>query len=243
MLFLKSSKLGRSDRPARGGLAAGKPLETSLQDYPVARRRMIEEQLVARGITEPRLIHWMSVLPRHVFVEEALRSQAYQDSPLNIGFGQTISQPYTVARLALGLHLTGQEKVLEIGTGCGYQTAVLSGLCAKVYSIERIRELLMKARTNLKLLGIQNVVLRCGDGSLGWPEMAPFDAIVAAAVSPQVPEPLLNQLKEGGHLVMPIERGGSQFLVSIQKVPGGFTEEVLMECRFVKMVGRHGFQS
>ncbi len=211
------------------------------QDYAVARRKMLEEHLKPRGIHDRRVLEIMQALPRHYFVDEALISQAYNDTPLNIGLGQTISQPFMVAMLAQALDLKGDEKVLEIGTGCGYQTAVLAALAKKVYSIERLSPLLLKARANLKRLGVRNVVLKLGDGSLGWAENAPYDAIVAAAVSPQVPRPFLDQLAPEGRLVMPVERDGVQYLILVRKVGQGFHEKILGECRFVKLIGQHGF--
>jgi protein-L-isoaspartate(D-aspartate) O-methyltransferase len=202
---------------------------------------MVEEQLIPRGISDERVLRVMGDLPRHLFVDEALVSQAYQESPLNIGLGQTISQPFTVALLAQALQLNGTEEILEIGTGCGYQTAVLSALARRVYSIERISSLLLKARTNLRRLGVKNVILKLGDGSRGWPERGPFHAVVAAAVSPQVPQPLLDQLGLSGRLVLPVERNGKQFLIRLTRGKTGFEEQLLGECRFVKMVGHHGF--
>src|SRR4030095_293740 len=209
-------------------------------DYAVARRKMVEE-LRSRGIQDERVLRAMSTAPRHAFVDEALVPQAYGDTRLNIGFGQTMSQPFTVAQLAQALELKGDESILEIGTGCGYQTAVLALLVQRVYSIERLKPLLLKGRANLKRLQVKNVVLKYGDGSRGWPEKAPFDAIVAAAVSPIVPEPLVRQLKEGGRLVLPVERSGKQYLIRIVRREGSFKEENLGECRFVKMVGHHAY--
>jgi protein-L-isoaspartate(D-aspartate) O-methyltransferase len=209
-------------------------------EYTVARRKMVE-QLRLRGIFDERVLEVMGALPRHYFVDEALIPQAYNDSPLNIGFGQTISQPYTVAFLAQSLNLKGSEIILEIGTGCGYQTAVLASLARQIFSIERLSSLLMKARANLKRLSIKNVVLKYGDGSRGWPEKAPFHAVVAAAVSPKVPQPLLNQLADGGSLVIPIQRDGKQYLVRVVREGSSFEEVPLEECRFVRMVGDYAF--
>ncbi len=211
-------------------------------EYAVARRKMIKEQLIPRGIVDERVLRVMEQVPRHQFVEDALVPQAYNDSPLNIGHGQTISQPFMVALLAQALKLKGSEKVLEIGTGCGYQTAVLSALVSQVYSIERLLPLLMKARRNLKRLGIRNVVLKYGDGSRGWEEKRPFQAILAAAVSPKIPEPLLHQLEVGGRFVMPLEQGGKQYLICMTRNASGFKEENLGECRFVKMVGAYAYR-
>jgi len=238
MRFSKSLKPGRFKPSSENPSEYWRSLP---QEYAVARRKMLEEHLKPRGIQDTRVLEVMQALPRHYFVDEALISQAYNDSPLNIGQGQTISQPFMVAMLAQALELKGDEKVLEIGTGCGYQTAVLAALSKKVYSIERLAPLLLKARANLKRLGVRNVVLKLGDGTLGWKDHAPYEAIVAAAVSPQVPKPFLDQLASGGRLVMPVERQGTQYLVLIRKVERGFHETILGECRFVKLIGQHGF--
>lgn len=212
-----------------------------LNEYSVARRRMVEEQLKAKGIDDQKVLEQMYQVPRHIFVEEALVSQAYQNTPLNLGLGQTISQPHTVALLAQALELKGNEKVLEIGTGCGYQTAILAGLAKQIYSIERISALLLKARSHLKQLHISNVILKLGDGSLAWTEHAPYEAIVAAAVSPQVPKPLVDQLAMNGVLVLPIAEGGKQYLLKVKKTELGYQKTILQECRFVKMLGTHAF--
>jgi protein-L-isoaspartate(D-aspartate) O-methyltransferase len=238
MPILKKSKSGNSKSEEVRNRAPVLPVP---REYAIARRRMVEDQLRSRGISDPRVLSAMEAIPRHGFVEEALVPQAYSDSRLNIGFGQTISQPYTVALLAQALHLKGSETVLEIGTGCGYQTAVLAALARQVYSIERLHPLLMKGRTNLRRLGVKNVVLKYGDGSKGWPEKAPFDAIVAAAVSPGVPEPLIRQLKPGGCLVLPVERRGVQFLIRVVHEGETYCEENLGECRFVRMVGDYAY--
>ncbi|MBF0491358.1 MAG: protein-L-isoaspartate(D-aspartate) O-methyltransferase [Deltaproteobacteria bacterium] len=231
MRLLKNLKTGKSRHS----------LHSFSHEYAVARRKMLEEQLISRNIHNERVLEVMAKIPRHRFVEEALVSQAYSDSPLNIGWGQTISQPYTVALLAQALELQGNEKILEIGTGCGYQSAVLSQLADQIYSIERLSPLLLKARKHLKELGLQNIILKLGDGSLGWPEKGPFAAIVAAAVSPEVPEPLVQQLCEGGRLVMPIAHQGKQFLVYIKKEKGHLKKQMIEECRFVKMVGNFAY--
>ncbi len=235
MVFSKKLKNGN-------GNAARQPVPSLFPEYAIARRKMIEQHLLPRGITDKKVLEMMEKTPRHLFVEDALISQAYGDSALSIGFKQTISQPFTVALLAQSLSLKGFERVLEIGTGCGYQTAILAGLARKVYSIERLKPLVLKARNNLKKLEIRNVILKYGDGSRGWEENAPFEAIVAAAVSPSVPKPLLSQLADGGRLVVPIEKNGKQYLVCVTREKESFRESVIQECRFVKMVGHHAFE-
>lgn len=235
MVFSKKLKSGNGSRSDRS-------IPLTWPEYAIARRKMIEQHLLPRGICDQKVLKTMENIPRHFFVEDALVPQAYSDFPLYIGFGQTISQPFTVALLAQSLALKGSERVLEIGTGCGYQTAVLANLAKQIYSIERLRPLILKARSNLKKIKVKNVILRYGDGSLGWQDQAPFEAIVAAAVSPSVPKPLLSQLAEGGRLVVPIEKNGKQYLVCVTREKESFREEVLRECRFVKMVGHHAFE-
>jgi protein-L-isoaspartate(D-aspartate) O-methyltransferase len=170
-----------------------------------------------------------------------LKSQAYQDRPLNIGSGQTISQPYIVALMDELLGLKGDERVLEIGTGCGYQTAILAQLAAEVYSIERIKALALKAIRRLKALGIRNVVIRVGDGTLGWAEKAPFDVITVAAATPEIPAPFLEQVKEGGRLVIPHGTGGVQSLMLLEKRSGRWITLKESPCRFVKLIGKYGW--
>ncbi len=201
------------------------------------RRRMVAEQLLARGIHDARVIEAMRAVPRHLFVDEALASHAYQDSSLPIGEGQTISQPYTVARMTQLLELKGHERVLEIGTGCGYQTAVLSRLCRRVYSMERLPSLHERARRNLRLARHANVMLKCGDGTQGWEEYAPFDAILAAAGGAAPPDAWLRQLREGGVLVMPVGVRGRHVLTRFRRQGGGWREERFDDCVFVPLVG------
>lgn len=219
-------------------------VETTRHDpYQIARKRMIQEQLVARGINDSDVLEVMGKIPRHIFVDEALKSQAYIDAPLNIGEGQTISQPFIVALMTQALELTGKEKVLEIGTGCGYQTAVLGLLAKQVYTIERHKSLTMQARRRLKRLGIKNIVMRVGDGSLGWTKAAPFDRILIACASPKLPENLLNQLKVGGFILVPVDaEPGVQDLLKIIKTESGFETKSYGACRFVKMIGKHGYE-
>jgi protein-L-isoaspartate(D-aspartate) O-methyltransferase len=206
-----------------------------------ARERMIEDQLIARGIDDVRVLAAMAKIERHRFVEEALASRAYDDRPLPIGERQTISQPFMVGLMTQSLELSGTESVLEVGTGCGYQTAVLGALAANVYSIERLSSLATGARQLLDALGYYNIAIRVGDGTLGWTEAAPFDAILVTAGTPQVPRPLVAQLKRGGRLVFPIGEEELQTLVRIRKEDSGLHEEYFGDCRFVKLVGRYGW--
>jgi len=210
--------------------------------YARARQMMIDTQLVPRGIKQKEVLHAMFTVPRHIFVEDGLYSQAYSDFPLPIGEKQTISQPYMVALMTESLGLTGKEKVLEIGTGSGYQTAILSFLAEKIYSIERISTIASRARRTLDALHCSNVIVRVGDGTLGWPEEAPFDAIIAAAASPRVPQAYIDQLRLGGRLIMPVGTEDSQELIRITKKENNIVKEVLGGCRFVKLIGKDGWQ-
>jgi len=204
---------------------------------------MVEEQLVARGVTEPRVLAAMRRVPRHLFVEEALRGRAYGDHPLPIGDGQTISQPFMVGKMTELLRLGGTEKVLEIGTGCGYQAAVLAELCARVCTIERIPKLAQRARELLELLGYRNVWVRVANGTLGWPDEAPFDRILVTAGGPNVPPPLFDQLAEGGRMVMPVGDATTQVLQVIEKRDGAMRTTEHSGCVFVKLVGKYAWDS
>jgi protein-L-isoaspartate(D-aspartate) O-methyltransferase len=206
-----------------------------------AREKMVAEQLSRRGIKNDRVLNAMRAVPRHRFLPSELQAHAYDDGPLPIGDAQTISQPYMVALIAEVAQLTGAERVLEIGTGCGYQAAVLAQLAREVYSVESIAHLHDRARIILNTLGCSNVFLRCGDGSDGWPEHAPFEVIVVTAAMPGVPSTLLGQLKPDGRLVAPIGEDELQTLVRISRKSGRWNEEYFGECRFVKMTGKHGF--
>jgi protein-L-isoaspartate(D-aspartate) O-methyltransferase len=210
-------------------------------DFPKARLKMVEEQIISRGIQDPRVIAAMKKIPRHLFVEEALQSQSYSDHPLPIGEKQTISQPYMVALMTEALQLTGKEKVLEIGAGSGYQTAILAELAEKVYSIERIRSLAIKARQLLYELGYFNVEIKIFDGTYGWLEESPFEAIMVTAGAPDVPKPLLDQLRMGGRLVIPVGDAFVQDLIRITKTAEGIQKEDFGGCRFVKLVGKYGW--
>lgn len=203
---------------------------------------MIQEQLVARQIHDPRVLGAMRNVPRHLFVPDELKPNAYEDRPLPIGNNQTISQPYIVALMVQALELKGNEKVLEIGTGSGYETAILAELCAQVFSIERLEDLAVATQALLDRLGYRNVSIRVGDGTMGWQEHAPFDAIVVSASSPQIPRPLLDQLAPNGIFVLPMGEEELQSLVLLRKNKDGIKEEYLGECRFVKLRGVYGWE-
>jgi len=211
--------------------------------YARARKTMVETQLIPRGVRDERVLAAMLKVPRHLFVDEALRPQAYSDYPLPIGEGQTISQPFMVAFMTEALKLTGTERVLEIGTGSGYQTAILAELSERVYSVERIPSIADRARKVLDRLGYSNIVIKIGDGTLGWEEEAPFDAILVTAGAPDVPPPYIEQLAEGGRLVIPVGGEFVQELVRItKKKKGRLVRENLGGCRFVKLIGKYGWQ-
>jgi len=204
---------------------------------------MVEEQIISRGIKDAKLIAAMKKIPRHLFVEEALQSQAYSDHPLPIGEKQTISQPYMVALMTEAMLLTGKEKVLEIGTGSGYQTAILAELSEKVFSVERIRSLAIGARKLLYELGYFNVEIKIFDGTFGWMQESPFDAIMVTAGSPNIPQPLIDQLSMGGRLVIPVGDALVQDLFRVTKTEEGVKKEDLGGCRFVKLIGKYGWEA
>ena len=211
-------------------------------EFATARSRMVESQLVSRGIKDARVLDTMRKVPRHRFVEEALVSQAYNDHPLPIGEKQTISQPYMVALMTEALELQGDDKVLEIGTGCGYQTAILAELAEKIYSIERIRPLSIKARRILDELSYFNVVLTVGDGTVGVKKESPFNGIIVTAGSPEIPQPLVDQLAMGGRLVVPVGDKYTQSLMRVVRTKEGIIKTDLGGCRFVNLLGRHGWK-
>ncbi|MBU0731141.1 MAG: protein-L-isoaspartate(D-aspartate) O-methyltransferase [Proteobacteria bacterium] len=214
-----------------------------MNNYEKARLRMVQEQLVPRNITDVKVLAAMEVIPRHLFVEDALQAQAYGDFPLPIGEGQTISQPYIVALMTQALQLKGHETVLEIGTGCGFQTAILSDICGKVYTVERIKPLLIRARRLFDSLHYFNIVCKVDDGTLGWPENAPYDAIMVTAAGPSIPEPLVEQLADPGKMIIPVGDRTSQQLVVITKKDGNITTDTIENVRFVSLIGNHGWQS
>ncbi len=209
--------------------------------YARLRHQMVETQIRNRGVTNPVVLKAMRNVPRHLFVPESVRSQAYDDHPLPIGHGQTISQPYMVAFMTEALAPRTGMKVLEIGTGSGYQTAVLLEAGAEVYSIERVQELAEKAKKQLEALGYSRFYIRVGDGTLGWPEAAPFDGIIVTAGAPEIPQPLVNQLADGGRLVIPVGDRMGQDLLLVEKREGQVFIQNLGGCVFVKLIGKHGW--
>jgi protein-L-isoaspartate(D-aspartate) O-methyltransferase len=225
----------------RAMLRRGKARSSSI-DYEKEREDMVENQLARRGIKDKRVLDAMRQVPRHVFIPEDMRSLAYCDGPLPIGHEQTISQPYIVALMTELLELTGQEKVLELGTGSGYQAAILSRLARQVYSIERLAALAQRAENILAELGCDNVVVRVGDGTLGWPEHSPYEAIIVTAAAPDIPKPLTEQLADGGRLVAPVGSRWSQVLIKVKRQGDLLIRERLTAVAFVPLVGEHGWR-
>lgn len=213
-----------------------------LTDHSRAARNMVEKYVVSQGVTDKRVLEAMGEVPRHLFVEEGFYGQAYTDNALPIGEGQTISKPYIVARMTEALELSGDERVLEVGGGSAYQSAILSKLAREVFSIERLDSLAARARRTLLTLRCLNVLYKVGDGTLGWPDKAPFDAILVAASSPSVPEELLTQLKEGGRLVIPVGKGENQHLLRYRKLGGEVYKEEIENCKFVPLIGEQGWK-
>jgi protein-L-isoaspartate(D-aspartate) O-methyltransferase len=211
-------------------------------NFQKARDRMVETQLISRGISDSRVLEAMRKVPRHLFVEEALKEQAYSDFPLPIGEKQTISQPYIVALMTESLGLKGHEKILEIGTGSGYQAAILAELADRVFSIERFPGLAYRANQVLQKQGYQNIIIRVADGSLGWPDEAPFDGIMATAGTPKIPQSLIDQLGMDGRLVLPVGDRLSQELILVERVPEGIKKSNLGGVRFVDLVGKGGWE-
>lgn len=207
------------------------------------RETMVRQQIIERGIDSPRVLQAFMAVPRHLFVPPALLSQAYDDRPLYIGSKQTISQPYIVALMTDALNLTGTEKVLDIGTGSGYQAAILAEIVEKVYTVERIPELSQRAERLLHDYGVDNVEFLIADGTKGWSEHAPYDAVVIAAAAPAVPESLKTQLADEGRLVIPVGQPHSQTLTLLTRTKSGFTSRKICPCIFVKLIGEEGFQT
>ena len=220
-------------------------IETSLiqvDKYAAIRNKMVETQIEARGINNASVLKAMRKVPRHLFISAEYGDDAYGDYPLPISYGQTISQPYIVALMSEALELKGEEKILEIGTGSGYQAAVLAELAERVFSIERFPALAYRANQILQKLGYQNVLIRVADGSLGWPDEAPFDGIMATAGTPKIPQPLVDQLSMGGRLVLPVGDRLSQELVLVERTPEGMRKTNLGGVRFVDLVGKWGWE-
>ncbi len=211
-------------------------------EYALARNAMVDRQLVARGIRDQRVLDAMRTVPRHLFIDERLRVEAYDDNPLSIGYGQTISQPYMVAIMTELLALGGDERVLEIGTGSGYQTAVLASLCKWVYTIERIHALAVRAQKTLESCGYSNITFKVGDGTRGWPSQAPFEGIIVTAGAPTIPQVLFDQLTEGGILIIPVGDRFSQTLKRVVKINGKMRTENHTPCRFVDLVGEYAWR-
>ena len=210
--------------------------------YERQRQEMVRHQIEARGITDPLVLTAFRTVPRHLFVSEALKDQAYGDYPLPIGEQQTISQPYIVAEMTQELELHKDDRVLEIGTGSGYQAAILAEIVYRVYTIERIRSLYIQTRKLLDKLHYHNIIMRCSDGTAGWKDESPFNAIIVTAGAPDVPEKLLEQLAEGGRLVVPVGNQHSQDLIKVVKDKRGIHKSNLGGCRFVKLIGEHGWK-
>jgi protein-L-isoaspartate(D-aspartate) O-methyltransferase len=211
-------------------------------NYDRERGRMLDEQIIARGIKDERLLAVLRKMPRHEFLPEGIRGMAYEDNALPIGEGQTMSQPYMVALMTELLELQGSERVLEIGTGSGYQAAVLAELCEKVYTVERVKLLADRARTTLDRLGYRTVAIKVYDGTYGWKEMAPFDAIIVTAGAPDVPAPLAEQIKEGGRMVIPVGERYGQKLLKIVRTAEGIVTQKSIPCTFVPLIGNHGWK-
>lgn len=212
-------------------------------DFRIARRRMVDQQLKRRGIRDSRVLEAMIRIPRHFFVDEAQAAQAYLDSPLPIGYGQTISQPFIVALMVEALRLQPTDRVLEIGSGSGYQTAIVASLAAEVVAVERVEPLFQKGRENLARLDFQNIHLILDDGTLGWPALAPYEAVIVAAGGPRVPQPLIDQLAPGGRLIVPVgpTKTSQKLTLVIKDMAGALSREILGDCRFVALVGHHGW--
>lgn len=223
------------------GFSLGRDKVTLKVAYDINRDRMVEEQIIRRGIEDQATLNAIRAVPRHFFVEDAMRSRAYGDYPLPIGAGQTISQPYIVALMTETLGLRRHERVLEIGTGSGYQAAVLSRMCERVYTIERIDSLLARARKTFDRLHYHNIASRIDDGTVGWHEQAPFDAIIVTAGGPKIPEPLIEQLTDPGRMVIPVGDQSTQVLQLVVKKSGNITITAIEHVRFVNLVGTHGW--
>jgi protein-L-isoaspartate(D-aspartate) O-methyltransferase len=217
-----------------------------MERYQKQRTKMVDGQLRARGIADPRVLSAMEKIPRHLFIDEVLAEQAYSDNPLPIDSRQTISQPYIVALMSEAMELVGKEKVLEIGAGSGYQTAILAELAERVFTVERIAALATRARKVLESLNYYNVAVRVGDGTYGWREESPFSAIMVTAGAPRIPKLLIEQLVVGGRMVIPVGNRSSQVLLKLTRLsqdPGDLKQEDLGGCRFVDLIGEYGWDN
>ncbi len=211
-------------------------------DFKELRDFMVKTQLIPRGIKDERVLNAMKKVPRHLFIEESMQYKSYDDMALPIGEGQTISQPYMVAVMTQLLELKGNEKVLEIGTGSGYQAAILAELAEEVYSVERVTALAIKAEERFHSLGYNNIHIKMGDGTLGWPEEAPFDRIIITAGTPKIPDPLIEQLSESGIIIAPVGERFSQQLLKVRKSKGKLLEDYHTPCVFVPLIGEYGWK-
>jgi len=210
-------------------------------DFNLSRERMVKNQLIARGIKDEGVLRAMGKIPRYLFIEDALYGEAYNDHPVPIGEKQTISQPYIVALMTEALELKGDENTLEIGTGSGYQTAILAELSSRVYTIERIKSLMGNARKVLSELGYDNILFRAFDGTLGWKEYAPFDAIMVTAGAPHIAKPLIDQLADNGRMIIPVGDKYTQELIKVVRRGEDLEQKSLGGCRFVNLIGVHGW--
>ncbi len=219
------------------------PMNSEPIKFERQREEMVKRQIEARGIGDPKVLNAFRRVPRHLFVPEALWDQAYGDYPLPIGEQQTISQPYIVAEMTACLQLTENDRVLEIGTGSGYQAAILAQIAYRVYTIERIHSLLIRARRIFDELRLFNILTRYADGTTGWQSESPFDAIVVTAGAPRIPGPLVSQLAPGGRMVIPVGDRTTQDLIKVTRDQDGIRQQSLGGCRFVKLVGEHGWKN
>lgn len=212
-------------------------------DFAILRKRMVQEQLIPRGIKDPRVLEVFSKIERHRFIPDDFRGSSYADYPISIGEGQTISQPFIVALMTQSLEVSPEDKILEIGTGSGYQTAVLAELAKEVYTIERIESLAKRAEALLRGIGYNNIIIKVDDGTLGWKENAPFDKIIITAASPRIPLPLTEQLAEKGKLIVPLGEPFSQVLTLVEKRADQLQYQQICGCVFVPLVGKYGWKN
>jgi len=225
------------------GIGNCRLMENTGRRYQALRESMVKNQIESRGIRDPRVLKAMRNVPRHEFVSEALIDQAYNDHPLPIGEQQTISQPYIVALMTEALQIREDDRVLEIGTGSGYQAAILAEIAFRVYTIERNRTLYERTRRILENKGYYNIVPRYGDGTIGWKEESPFDAIIVTAGAPEIPKPLVDQLAVGGRMIIPVGSSFSQNMIKLFKDEQGIHQTELGGCRFVKLIGQRGWRA